>query len=649
MRDGTGTISNKELHDEQVINEIIHFASTKEISVQIFNENVKDSTVINNVTISLSKSADFHDLIERREELEETLSDIPEAKAARRLEISARLNHQKNVIREFVQDVLALAAQFKRSPVNTERLRRAREFFEKGEFREARAVFETDSDQMRDDQDYWLSEKEHYETNVVPNLINSAEEYLLFALTVQTDYTNPHRYRAAREKFELSIKGYANDSNVFYYAYFLAKHNQFAEAEKYYRRYLDEFPELISPADRAMVLNNLANLHTNLNQPDEALKEYDEALRFYRTLAIVYPKVHLPDVAMTLNNQAILHNALNRSDEAFKEYDEALRIYRKLAASDAPSAQVGMAQTLNNLGNLNSKYYKYDDASKEYEEALRIYRSLAEAEPKIHRHYVALTLNNLANLHKNRNSFDNAAAEYAEALQIYRDLAVADAQIYLPYVTGTLINLANLHQAQNNFAGALREYEEALGFYRSLAEVNRDAYRAPVATTLNNLAVLHKVEKRFDEAARNSDEALEIYRDLAAENPEAYQSYVAGTLNNLATIYHEQNKPAEALQKYEETLAIRKALHRQAPDAYALDLAMTLMNLAMFYQSPAPAREKSVACAVEAITLIVPFRQTVPATEKYMQIALAVLMDWNLTDTEIQQLIMEKVSQNAQN
>jgi tetratricopeptide (TPR) repeat protein len=647
MRDGTGTISNKELHDEQVINEIIHFASTKEISVRIYNENVTDSIVINHVTVSLSKSADFQDLIERRAELEDALSYIPAENAAKRLEISARLNHQKNVVREFVHDVLTLAAQFKRSPIDTERLRRARGFFERGEFREARAVFETDSDRMRDDQEYWLSEKEHYETRVVPNLINSAEEYLMFALATQTDYANPRRYESAREKFELSIRSHANDSNVFYYAYFLANHKQYAEAEKYYRRYLDEFPQNISPADRAMVLNNLANLHTNLDQPDEALREYDEALRFYRTLAVVYPEVHLPDVAMTLNNQGVLHKALNRYDEAFKEYDEALRIYRKLAASDAQAAQLGMAQTLNNLANLYNKYYKYDEAGKEYLEALRIYRSLAAAEPKAHRHHVAQTLNNLAVLHKSCNKLPDAAREYAEALQIFRDLAVADPQIYLPYVTETLINLANLHQAEKNFPEALREYDEALRFYRSLAEVNRDAYRYHVATTLNNLAVVHKVEERFDEAARASGEALEIYRELAAENPEAFQAYVGGTLNNLATIYHAQNKPAAALRKYEETLEIRRALYRQAPAAYALDLAATLMNLAMFYQSPAPDREKSVASAIEAITLIIPFRQTVPATENYMQICLAVLMDWGLTDIEIQQLTMEKVTANA--
>jgi tetratricopeptide (TPR) repeat protein len=162
--------------------------------------------------------------------------------------------------------------------------------------------------------------------------------------------------------------------------------------------------------------------------------------------------------------------------------------------------------------------------------------------------------------------------------------------------------------------------------------------------TLNNLAVLHKDEQRYDEASRKFEEALTLYRALIETGADAYLPYVAGTLNNLATLYHEENKYAEALKNYEETLKIRRDLHRQAPDAYAPDLSMTLVNLAMFYQAAMPEREKSVACAVEAIILLIPYRQTVPYTQKYTQAALGVLIEWGLTDEEIQRLIVEKQS-----
>ena len=639
MREATGTISNKDINNEQAVNEIIRLVSTREISFEIVNENIKNSTVINNVTILLSKSAEFKNLDDTRATLEETLSFIPEQMAAKRLEISARLDHQKNVIREFVRDILTLAAQFDRIEIDTERLRRAREFFEKGEFSRARAILETEVDAMRDEQARLLIKREEYESETLPKLKNNSEEFLVLALSTQADHAKANRYEAAREYFERSIESNANESNVFYYAYFLAKHKQFAAAEKYYRRYLDEFPDRISPDEKAMILNNLANLHTNLNRYDEAAAEFEEALRIYRNLNEAEPDDYLPDVAMSLNNLAVLHKSRHEFEKALPAYDEALRIYSDLNEAASGAYLPDLARTLNNLANLYKDQYKYDDALREYTEALRIYRALEEANPQAHLPSVAVSLNNLAVLHKNQNRYEEAASEYSEALRIYRGLAAADPHIYLPSVAGTLVNLANLHQAEDKREAALKEYDEALKFYRDLAAVNPDAYQPYVAATLNNLAVLHKTGKEYDAAAPEFEESVRLYRALAESDPEAYLSYAAGALNNLATLYHEECKYAEALRKYEETLKIRRDLYRQAPDAAAPDLAMTLINLAMFYQAPTPEREKSIEYAKEAIILLVPLRQSVPYTQNYMQAALGVLVDWGLTDEQIRRLI----------
>ncbi len=89
MLENIKTISNEGISNEQVINNIVHLASTKEISFKLTNENIKDSTVINNVTISLSKSFEFQDLVERQKELEDSFLYIPEENAAKRLEISS--------------------------------------------------------------------------------------------------------------------------------------------------------------------------------------------------------------------------------------------------------------------------------------------------------------------------------------------------------------------------------------------------------------------------------------------------------------------------------------------------------------------------------------------------------------------------------
>ncbi|HLM00752.1 MAG TPA: tetratricopeptide repeat protein, partial [Pyrinomonadaceae bacterium] len=654
MLETTGIISNKDIEDSEIVNRIVEFVAPGQISVEIHNLNVKDSTVINNVTIALSRSLEYEDLLKTQKRLEKLLARIPADEAQERLEVSAELSRHREVLVEFVRDVLAVARQFNRIEINTERLRRARELFDEGKFSEGRAILELEVEQARDEESLLLVRRDEYETDIAPKLKTLAESRAALAALTLVDYTNPNRLETACGHFEQSIKLFADESTVFFYAYLLARYNRFAEAEKYYRHYLREFSGKIPPADRATTLNNLANLHTNLNKYDEALDEYDDALRLYRELAATDPETHLADVVMTLNNRAFLHKWLGKYDEALKEYDEALNICRSFAlvetaskaaaaegANPAENKRFFLATTLNNLGNLSKDLHRYDRALKEYGEALPIYRSLAAAAPKTYQRYVAAALNNLALLHQRQNEFAIAGDEYAEALGIYRELYAADPYIYLPSLSGALTNLANLHLARENYDAALREYEEAVGFYRSLAVVDPEAFQPYVAMTLNNLAVLHQNRERFAEAARAFEETLEIQRALAAAHPEAYLPYVAGTLNNMATLYHKQGKAAEALPKYEETLKIRRALHARTPEAYAPDLAMTLMNLAMFHQSPAPDREKSIACAAEAVVILTPLSPTVPAAASYTQSALVILMDWGLTDEEIQRLIME--------
>jgi hypothetical protein len=80
----------------------------------------------------LSKSFEYQQLIEEQTLLEEKFSSLPEDNTPERLDISAQINHQKEVIRKYVQDILTLAGQFNCIEINTDRLRRAKEFFDKG-------------------------------------------------------------------------------------------------------------------------------------------------------------------------------------------------------------------------------------------------------------------------------------------------------------------------------------------------------------------------------------------------------------------------------------------------------------------------------------------------------------------------------------
>ena len=556
-------------------------------------QDVTNSTV--NITLILANSAQYKDWTNQLNLLGKLFDRTPQEDTQERLQISQNIAQLESQIEQFKQDVLRLAQEFSRIEINTDRLRRAKEHFEKGEIAAARAVFDGEREQMQDENNRLVKEKVRYEQDTLPMLKHSSDEFYLRALLERTAYDNPNWLDDTCEYFERSINAFETEDNVFGYALFLQNHNRFDQAETWYQKFLSEFAGG-DQSKRGMTLNNLANLHSDNNELVEAAAEYAEALDIYRNLAAVNPSAYLSYVAGTLNNLAILHRANNELVEAAAEYAEALDIRRNLAA-------------------VNPSAYLPD---------------------------VAATLNNLAVLHSANNEMVKAADEYAEALEIRRNLAAVNPSAYLPDVAMTLNNLAILHRANNELAEAAAEYAEALNIYRKLAAVNPSAYLPYVATTLNNLAILHSDNNELVEAAAEYAEALNIYRDLAAVNPSAYLPDVAMTLNNLAVLQSDNNEMVKAAAEYAKALEIRRKLAAVNPSAYLPDVATTLISLAIYHLYSQPNREVSVNYAIEVMTILSPIVKSVPHTQLNFGKAIAVLQQgWGLSSEEIERMLAE--------
>ena len=360
-----------------------------------FNIGVQDvhhSTV--NITQILANSAQYKDWTNQVNTLKKLFALTPEADMQERLEISQNIATLESQLEQFKQDVRRLAEEFNRLEINTDRLRRAKEYFDQGEIAAARAVFDDEREQMQDENDRLVRAKEQ----LLPQLKQSSEEYYLHALLERTAYDNQNWLDDTCEYFERSINAKATEDNMFEYALFLQNHNRLGQAELWYQKYLDEFARC-DKAECAMTLNNLANVHTAKNELAKAEGEYVEALAIYRELAAINPAAYLPFVATTLNNLASLHRNKNELAKAEGEYVKALVIYRELAAVN-PVAYLPL---------------------------------------------VATTLNNLAILHRNKNELAKAEAEYVEALAIRRELAAVNPAAYLPDVAMTQLNIAIYH------------------------------------------------------------------------------------------------------------------------------------------------------------------------------------------------------------
>ncbi len=333
------------------------------------------------VNLILGKSIQYQDLLDQLETNEKLLSLTPEEKTEERLKISNKINGFKDQIKQFKQDVIQLAEQFQNIEINTERLKQAKEFFDKGEIGEARAILESDLEQMNDEYSHLMQQKEKFENEILPNLKKCSDEFFILAISKQTDYSDSNWLQNTCSYFEKSIEAYSTKENVFQYALFLQQHNQFAKAENYYQRYLDDFSANNSLSDVATTLNNLANLHQAKNEYEDALKEYEEALGIYRKLAEENPSTYLPDVAMTLNNLANLHQAKNEYEDALKEYEEALEIRRKLAEENRQVYIIDVAQCCYNLSNFYRELDYKENSIKFMTETVSILIPIAERVP----------------------------------------------------------------------------------------------------------------------------------------------------------------------------------------------------------------------------------------------------------------------------
>ncbi len=455
-----------------------------------FNIGIQDNHAPVNITQILSKSLEYKDLLNQLEMQRELFAYIPEDKTEKRLQISQEIARLTAQIEQFKADVTRLAAEFNRIEINTDRLRRAKAHFEQGEIAAARAVFDSEREQMQDENNRLVQEKEHYEQNVLPKLKHNSYEFFLRALLERTAYDNPNWLADTCEYFERSMKVYATKKVVFLYALFLQEHQDFIRAEIYYQKFLYDFASE-DASERAMVLNSLAVLHSTNNELDKAEAEYSEALAIRRRLAIMNPAAYRPDVAMTLNNMANWHKAKNELEKAKAECVEALEIFRELAAINRAAYLPYVAGTLNNLAVIDRTNNESAQAELAYIEALAFYRELADAEPLTYRPQLAITLSNLANVHSLNNKLDQAEAEYSEALTIRREFAALNPSAYLHDLALTLGNLANFHRTKKELRLALEEFSEALAIYRKLLEVSPTAYWPSYGGTLANIAIYY--------------------------------------------------------------------------------------------------------------------------------------------------------------
>ena len=328
-----------------------------------------------------------------------------------------------------------------------------------------------------------------------------AEEYVLRAKALMTDYAEPRRFELACHAYEQGIELVrANLSeeelakSLFEYGCFLQANKRYDLAEVRYRENLDICQRLaaISPQayepDLAGTQNNLGVLYNNTQRYKESEKMYLSALKIYQRLTAANPQVYEPDLAMTQNNLGLLYSDIRRYEESEEMHLSAVEIYQRLTIVNPQVYEPDLAMAQSNLGTLYKDTRRYEDSEKLCLSAMEIRRRLAVANPQVYEPDLADTQYNLGCLYYNIQRYEESEEMYLSALEVYQRLTAVNPQVYEPYLVRACNNLSFLFLAQGNFEEAERYAREG------------SKYDSTHHTIYTNLAASLLLQGRYAEA-----------------------------------------------------------------------------------------------------------------------------------------------------
>ena len=423
-----------------------------------------------------------------------------------------------------------------------------------------------------------------------------AEEYVLRAKALMTDYAEPRRFELACHAYEQGIELIrANLSeeelakSLFEYGHFLQTNKRYDLAEVRYRENLDICQRLaaISPyayePDLATTQNNLGLLYSDTQCYGESEEMYLSAVEIYQRLSVVNPQVYEPDLARAQNNLGLLYSDTQRYGESEEMYLSALEIFRELTVANPQAYDPDLARTRNNLGNLYRDTQRYGESEEMYLSAVEIYQRLSVANPQVYELDLARAQNNLGNLYRDTQRYKESEEMYLSALEIYRRLAAANPLVYEPDLAMVQNNLGLLYSDIQRYEESEEMHLSAVEIYQRLTIVNPQVYEPDLAMAQSNLGTLYKDTRRYEDSEKLCLSAMEIRRRLAAANPQVYEPDLAMTQYNLGCLYSDTQRYEDSEKMYLSAMEIRRRLAVANPQVYEPDLADTQYNLGCLY------------------------------------------------------------------
>lgn len=292
-------------------------------------------------------------------------------------------------------------------------------------------------------------------------------------------------------------------------------------------------------------LRGIGRSYLRLNNRDEALKAYGEALRLFeeipRKSAIAITASEIGDIYAQSGGKADLVLAVDYYKKASLNFTES---------DDKKTKALVLASMARIFVILRNRQEALDASTR----ALSLFQELDDNQSQASAHsFIA----GAYDISREREDSLQALDHYRRANEIYSTLGNRNERAVKNERANAFLNTGNVLISLNNNEEAIKSYVMALGLYRELE------YKTEIAMTLDNLGLAYTVghnEKRIQQAFDSYLESARIYLEIENGKPDG-----AAVLAKLGDLYFRHGNKEQALTYYKQTQGIYQELSSQSP------------------------------------------------------------------------------------
>jgi serine/threonine protein kinase/tetratricopeptide (TPR) repeat protein len=342
-----------------------------------------------------------------------------------------------------------------------------------------------------------------------------AEKYLIIANRAQVTKNYPDAIKA----YETLAKASPDNADVqAALAALYEESGDFAKASAYYRKILAANPKdlmatlatgrialtsgdvqaSLEPLNRALSLSiqvgndeekatslhDIGYAYESLNKPDEALRNYQQALEIRRAIG------EKRGIAKSLNRMARMEALLGRQKPAASHFEEALKVSREIGDKH------GLADILVDLGNFYEDSGNHVASLKLFKESLQIERDLGNETMQ------AINLNNIGSVYFSKAEYQDALTYFQQALQLREKAKVPQD------IVESVHNVAETSTRMGQYDQAVNQYMRALDLRRSINDPRGAAIES------YSMGTIFDYQGRFGAAVNSKQDAFKTFRDL---------------------------------------------------------------------------------------------------------------------------------------